>query len=452
MQFLSVHGHLYQPPRENPFTGIIPNEHGAEPFHDWYERICFECYDPLAKLGILEKMSFNLGPTLANWMEQRRPDTYARILQADRVNFDQHGVGNAIAQVYNHTILPLASRRDKITQIRWGMDDFRHRFGREPQAMFLAECAVDTATLEALADCGLQFAILAEWQARGRRLDVTQPYRVKLPNGKSITVCFFHGALGWNVHNPLMGDAENFTRYALPMTLDRPKRTRKEPQLVLSACDAEYFGHHYHGRAQWLREVLLEHAPRSGWTVTFPGLYLAAYPPTEEVELADNTAWSCMHGLERWNGRCACEPSDFEASTPPWKGPLRAAMDALKTQLDAVFEEQVPSGWELRDRYSAVILRRQTPEEFSGGDLKVQRLLESQLLGQWMYTSCAWFFEDPSRIEPKNNLAYAARAIWCVREATGLDLEPAFKTALKAVQSWRTGQTGEQLYEEMLNG
>lgn len=451
MQFLSIHGHLYQPPRENPFTGFIPNELGADPFHDWYERITFECYEPLARLGILDRMSFNLGPTLANWLEQARPETYRRILEADRINFETHGVGNAIAQVYNHTILPFANRRDKLTQIRWGMADFRHRFGREPQAMFLAECAVDLATLDALAECGLEFAILAEWQASGRRLDVTRPYRIKLSGGREITICFFHGALGWNIHNPQMADPETFVRYALPMTVDRPRRTRQEHQLVLSACDAEYFGHHYHGRAQWLWSVLHEHAPAAGWKVTYPGLYLKSYPAEEAIELKENTAWSCMHGLERWNGRCPCEPLDFEAETPPWKAPLRAALDALQVQLDAVFEQHLgPDCWDLRDRYAEVILRQTSPQVFSGGSLARQRLLESQLLGQWMFTSCAWFFEDPSRIEPRNNLAYAARAIWCVREATGVDLEPGFKAALAAVRSWRTGKSGEELYAEML--
>lgn len=447
MQYLSVHGHFYQPPRENPFTGVIPNELGADPFHDWYERISFECYEPMARLGLLDQMSFNLGPTLARWLEKARPETYQRILEADRVNYQRHGVGNALAQVYNHTILPLASQRDKLTQIRWGLADFRHRFGREAQAVFLAECAVDLATLKALVDCGLEFALLAEWQAAEGRLNVTRPYRVRLPGGRALTVCFFHGALGWNIHNPRMADPETFARYALPMTLDRPRRTRGEPQLVLSACDGEYFGHHDHGRIQWLREVLCEQAPREGWKVTFPGLYLQAHPATEELELAENTAWSCMHGLERWNGRCPCEPADFQAETPPWKGPLRDAMDALKVQLDALFEQHAgPRGWQLRDAYSDVLLGLKTQEEFSQGDRVLQLLLESQLLGQWMYTSCGWFFEDPSRIEPLNNLAYAARAIHCAREATGVDLEPAFRAALQAVRSWRTGQSGEELY------
>lgn len=419
----------------------------------------------MAQLGNFDKMSFNVGPTLAAWLETAYPATYERILEADRLNLAQNGVGNAIAQVYNHTILPLANRRDKLTQIRWGLADFRSRFGREADAMFLAECTVDLPTLEALADCGLKFAILAEWQAAGRRVDVTQPYLVRLPNGKSITVFFFNGALAWNMHNGSLGDPENFARYSLPLVIDRPKNFRKEDQFILAASDGEYYGHHYKGRAHWLFQLLSTEVQKYGWQVSYPGLYLRDHPPQEEILIAERTAWSCMHGLSRWEGRCQCEPLDFVASTPGWKGPFRHALNNLAVELNRAFEEGtaglLADPWASREKYSQVILREKSPAEFVRQEigpveaspeelLKVERLLEAQFMRQWMYTSCGWFFEDLSRIEPKNNIAYAARAIRYVKEATGQDLEAAFLRDLGAAVSWRTNQTGAELYQEIL--
>jgi alpha-amylase/alpha-mannosidase (GH57 family) len=444
---------------------LIPQEIGAEPFHDWNERITFECYDPMAQLGNFDKMSFNIGPTLAAWLEQTYPATYERILEADRLNVDQNGVGNAIAQVYNHTILPLANRRDKLTQIRWGLADFRYRFGREAEAMFLAECTVDLATLEALAECGLKFVILAEWQAAGRRVDITQPYLVRLPNDRTITVFFFNGPLSWNLHNPQLGDPENFARYSLPLTVDRPRNFRKDDQFVLAASDGEYYGHHLKGRAHWLGRLLQTEVPRYGWQISYPGLYLRDHPPQEEIIIAERTAWSCFHGLHRWEGRCECEPLDFGAATPGWKQPLRAALDNLAVELDRVFEEAtaglLADPWASRDRYSQVILKQISLQGFTRQEigpaaatpqalLKVERMLEAQFMRQWMYTSCGFFFEDLSRIEPKNNIAYAARAIKYVNEATGLDLESAFLGDLALAPSWRTGQNGAELYGEIL--
>ncbi len=462
---MSVHGHFYQPPRENPFTGVIPQEVGAEPFRNWNERITFECYDPMAWLGNFDKMSFNLGPTLAAWLEQSYPASYQRILEADHANVQANGVGNAIAQVYNHTILPLANRRDKITQILWGLADFRHRFGREAEAMFLAECTVDLDTLDALAECGLRFAILAEWQAAGRRVDTTQPYIVRTPSGRSITVFFFNGALAWNLHNPQLGDAENFARYALPMAVYRPKNFRQEDQLALAASDGEYYGHHYKGRAHWLSDLLNQTAPANGWKITYPSLYLRDHPAQEEIAIAEGTAWSCFHGLSRWNGRCQCEPTDFAASTPAWKGPFRLALDHLAEQIDRVYEAAttglLSDCWATRNRYSEVILRQIAPANFVEREagpqpaeqlLMIGRLLEAQFMRQWMYTSCGFFFEDLSRIEPKNNIAYAARAIRYIRDATGENLEPAFLHDLAAAVSWRTGQNGAQLYAETVTG
>jgi alpha-amylase/alpha-mannosidase (GH57 family) len=461
---LSVHGHFYQPPRENPYTGIIPQEDGAYPFKNWNERITFECYEPMAQLGNFERMSFNLGPTLAAWLETAFPATYERIIEADKKNVERNGVGNAIAQVYNHTILPLADYNDKITQIRWGLADFELRFGRKPAAMWLAECTVDYPTLEALAECGLEYVILAEWQAQGREVDVSQPYLVPLPSGRTITAFFFHGALAWHIHDERLNDPQLFAKYSLPIAWNRAKARRNQAQHVMTACDGEYFGHHFKGRAHWLAEFLNKYAPDAGWKVTYPGLYLRDNPPKETIKIEERTAWSCFHGLNRWASRCECEIEDFKVDTPQWKGGLRTALNSLASRLDEVFVKEtsglLKDAWETRHRYSSVILNQTPLETFVENELganatpenrrKLELLLQSQFMRQWMFTSCAWFFEDLSRIEPKNNIIYASRALGYVRDATGVDLETEFVRDLEASTSWRVGKNGAQLYEEIV--
>jgi len=463
LRYLSIHGHFYQPPRENPFTGEIPQEVGAEPFHDWNERIAFECYEPMAALGNFDKMSFNLGPTLATWLEKARPATYQRILEADQTNVRDNGVGNAIAQTYNHTILPLATRRDKVTQVLWGLADFKHRFGRDSQSLWLAECTVDLETLDVLAECGIRYVILAEWQALRREVDPTQPYLVQTSSGRSLVVFFFNGALSWNMHNPILSDADNFGRYSLPLTVNRPKNFRQEDQLALAASDGEYYGHHFKGHAHFLSDLLSRHAPANGWNITYPGLYLRDHPPVAEIKIAERTAWSCFHGLARWESRCQCEPEDFVATTPPWKGVFRQALDHLSIELDRAYEDGtaglLTDPWATRNRYSEVILGITSLKDFvqhevgreiePGQKQKVAHLLQAQFMGQWMYTSCGWFFEDLSRIEPKNNIAYASRAIDYVKQAGGPALEDNFIKDLAQAQSWRLGQNGAQLYQEI---
>lgn len=464
MQNLSVHGHFYQPPRENPFTGEIPQEDGAYPFKNWNERITYECYTPMAQLGNFERMSFNLGPTLASWLEESSPATYEQILAADRLNFAKHGVGNAIAQVYNHTILPLASYEDKITQIRWGLADFQQRFGRSAQAMFLAECTVNTETLEALAECGLQFVILAEWQAADEQVDVSQPYLVELPNGRSITAFFFKGALAWHIHNAQLSDPQIFARYSLPIAFSRPKARRQQPQHIMTACDGEYFGHHIPCRAHWLARLLQQHAAEEGWNVTYPGLFLRDNPPQRTIKINENSAWSCFHGLQRWESRCECEPEDFAVDVPHWKGPFRQALNNLAAKLDELYINEsagiLAQPWETRHRYSEVILKQSSLADFVRRELanaanpencrKLENLLQAQFMRQWMFTSCGWFFEDLSRIEPRNNIAYAARAISYMKQVVNMDLESSFLSDLEGAVSWRTNQNGAELYASLL--
>jgi Domain of unknown function (DUF3536)/Glycosyl hydrolase family 57 len=473
---LCVHAHFYQPPREHPLTGVIPEEYGAGPYHDFNEKITAECYRPIAELGIAERISFNIGPTLAGWMEHAAPDVYARYLAADAMNVERHGQGNAIAQAYNHTILPLASARDKDTQVAWGIADFRHRFGRAPRGMWLAETAVDLATLDALARHGIAFAILAPWQAAGTdpahtsTLDTTRPYRVALPEGRSIAVFFYDANLSGAAHGntPLTDDARAFARYALPMRLDNLWWGPRGDQLLLAASDGEFYGHHRPGRERWLARLVSEEAPAAGFEVTSPARWLAEHSAEEPIAIRERTAWSCRHGLDRWTGDCDCVRA-WDDGDGFWKTPLRAAFDRLADQLDAAYEraggELLRDVWQARDAYIAVRLGDASWEGFFEAQAaprtaqlsaseraresdRAHDLLEGQYYRQWMYTSCGFFFEDLDRIEPRNNLAYAGKAIRLTERADpgAGGVESAFIGDLEAVRSRRTGRTAAELY------
>ena len=255
---LSIHGHFYQPPREDPITGRIPNEVGAHPYHNWNERIHAECYRPNAELGNFERISFNIGPTLFEWMKKYDPTVHDLIVTQDRVNVQQYGVGNAIAQAYHHTLLPLASREDKVTQIYWGIADFEYRFGRKPQGMWLPETAVDLETLSLLADHGIEFTILAPWQAERDHLDTTEAYRVDLPQGRNITVFFYHSELSSCVSfNPTATANADFFSKDQILTHYLPKKSRSNvPQLLLIASDGELYGHHQQFRDRFLAHLV----------------------------------------------------------------------------------------------------------------------------------------------------------------------------------------------------
>jgi Domain of unknown function (DUF3536)/Glycosyl hydrolase family 57 len=476
---LCVHAHFYQPPRENPLTGTIPEEFGAGPYHDFNEKITAECYRPNAALGNIEHMSFNLGPTLANWMERAAPDVYAMYLAADRANVDRFGAGNAMAQTYNHTILPLDSDRDKQTQIAWGVADFRHRFGRAPRGMWLAETGVDLATLDALARNGIEFAILAPWQAEGTNpshtatLDTTHPYRVALPEGRSIAVFFYDANLSGAAHGAthFTEDAYAFARYALPMRLDNWWWGPRGSQLLMAASDGEFYGHHWPGRERWLAQLLSVEAPAAGFEITYPARWLAEHPAEQPIRIRERTAWSCRHGLDRWVGDCDCvrtrEHSDGDGF---WKTPLRAALDHLARALDATYERAgaplLRDLWAARDAYIAVRLGEQSWDAFFSAQATPQTdalpareracasehardLLEGQYYRQWMYTSCGFFFEDLDRIEPRNILAYAGMAIRLTeRGAPGsAGFESAFLADLEHARSRRSGRTAAELYQ-----
>ncbi len=305
--FLCLHGHFYQPPRENPFTNQIPPEPAATPFANFNEKITVEYYAPNAEAGNFDALNFDLGPTLAAWLEKAHPEVLKRIVEADHRHVARYGVGNAMAQAYNHTILPLATTRDKQTQITWGLSDFRHRYGREATGMWLAETAVDLETLDILAQHGITYTVLAPWQAASP-IDPSEPYRVRLFGGRSITVFFYNAPLSggvsfdWNTTS----NADLFAANYLPGQLQESKREAGQPQLILIATDGELYGHHRPWRDKFLSHLINFGAPAYGFEVCTLERYMRMFPATREAELRLPSAWSCSHGIARWDAGCEC--------------------------------------------------------------------------------------------------------------------------------------------------
>lgn len=456
---LCIHGHFYQPPREDPLTGAIPPEVGAAPYHNWNERIHAECYRSNAALGNFERISFNVGPTLFSWMAEHDPATCRQIVEQDRANVRRFGAGNAMAQSYNHTILPLATYTDKVTQIAWGIADFEHRFGRKPQGMWLPETAVDAETLAIMADRGIMFTLLAPWQANCAALDPSEPYRVALPAGRSITVFFYHQGLSGRVSfDPAMTtNADAFALNDLASQYHGEKLQRGEPHLVLVATDGELYGHHQPFRDLFLSHLLKSSSAQIGIDPTFPARWLHEHTPRRTIAIRDRTSWSCHHGVARWMEDCPCAPSGAR-----WKAPLRRALDRLAAALDHAYADAlrpfIADPWELRHRYIQVMLGEQRADELIGelagrrlpheAVARIQTLLEAQRERQRMFTSCGWFFDDFDRIEPKNNVAYSAQAVRLTRQATGVDLAPAAQAQLRQVVSQRSGLRADQVFAQ----
>lgn len=458
--WLCIHGHFYQPPRENPWLERVEVQDSAAPFHDWNERITAECYDPVGAARILDgagriasivnlysRISFNFGPTLLSWLERHRPETYTAILKADQESVQRFGGhGSALAQAYNHTIMPLARRRDKVTQVKWGIADFVHRFGRHPEGMWLPETAVDLETLEILAEHGIRFTILAPHQARRVRppggqwqrvgaegVDSRRPYLVRLPSGKSLALFFYHGPVARAVaFERLLSSGDAF----LARLLEVAERAPAEDQLVHIATDGETYGHHHRFGEMALAWALQEAERRGLARLTTYGEFLEHHPPTWEVELAENTSWSCAHGVERWRGDCGCRLAG--GTSQAWRGPLRQALEWLRDVADALFEEEgrrlFRDPWAARD--SAVALQTDdTPAARDGflarhcgrplspaESIKALRLLEMQRHGQLMFTSCGWFFDDLAGLEAVQVLLYAARAAELAEQIGGQPL------------------------------
>ena len=460
--YLCLYGHFYQPPREDPFTGIIGAEPGATPYANFNEKITAECYRPNAEAGNFEAISYDLGPTLAAWLENAHPEVYRQIVAADYQHRMRYGVGNALAQAYNHTILPLANSRDKLTQIRWGLSDFRHRYGHDAHGMWLAETATDLECLDLLAQCGITYTVLAPWQA-ATSIDTTEPYLVRLSGGRSITVFFYNAPLSggvsfdWNTTS----NADLFVTSYLPGHLVKSKEEAGEAQIVLIATDGELYGHHKPWRDKFLSHLVQSGAPSYGFEVCTLERYLQMYPATREVELHVPSSWSCGNGVARWDGGCECTEGDSS-----WKGELRRALNNLAERGDQLFEryasEALADPWVARDAYLDLRNGWVTPESFWSQFGKEHRLpentalvertrllLEAQYYQQYSFTSCGFFFEDLDRIEPRNDIAFARRAISLLWQALGIDLQPDFLHDLQNAKSWRTQVTGADLYRQL---
>lgn len=459
-QAFSIHAHFYQPPREDPITGEIPIEPGSVPYKNWNERIHDQCYRPNAVLGNFERISFNIGPTLMDWMCDYDARTTEKIIEQDRWNLERHGIGNAMAQAYNHTILPLASYQDKVTQVRWGIADFIRRFGHSPSGMWLPETAVDQETLQILAENGIRFTILAPWQADTEGvLDTTTPYKVNLPNQQSLAVFFYDQDLSTRISfDPAATvNADNFIRqYLTPKYRNHGSET---PELVLVASDGELYGHHQPFRDKFLAYLMGGAMNQQPIETTYPALWLEQYPPTRSVMIRSNTSWSCHHGVTRWKGACGCTPHG------EWKAPLRQALTEIAALVDEQYllgtQAHVQDPWELRHEYIHVVLGEVKPAELIRSQASqkldaeiiqsIEILLRAQYERQRMFTSCGWFFEDFDRIEPKNNVAYAAQAVYLARQATGVDLSEPVAEDLQRVSSQRSRLRADRVFYRHLH-
>jgi hypothetical protein len=453
-----VHGHFYQPPREDPLSGLVPDEAGAAPYRNWNERIHAECYRPNAVLGNFQKISFNIGPTLFKWMETYDPVTHNAIISQERKNYEQHGVGNGMAQPYNHVILPLANKRDKITQIKWGIADFEHRFGHQPLGMWLPETAVDLETLAYLADNKILFTILAPWQVElsdGQTED--QPYLIELPgNRKPMTVFLYNRNLSTMVSfvSETTRNAEYFVNEGLEPVFTAPNGTHN--RITLIASDGEVYGHHKSFRDKFLSHLLNGALHHSDLEITYPGLWLLNNPPKSFTKLSEYTSWSCHHGVVRWMGECDCTLG------AKWKGPLRWGLEKLAEALDHQYQVYMRRYtrriWQLRNAYIHVLLGQTDLQGLLGNYIgesltrheidKIGMLLAAQYERQRIFTSCGWFFEQFHRIEPQNNIAYAAQAVWLTRQVTGVDLKPQALALLRKVKDQRTGLRGDTVFAE----
>jgi len=454
-----VHGHFYQPSREDPITGEIPQEKGAFPFKNWNELIFKHCYLPNAELGNFKKISFNVGPTLLNWMGNRYPYTMQDIISQDQYNFEKFGVGNAMAQPYHHTILPLAKREDKVTQIYWGIEDFKFRFGHKPNGMWLPETAVDMESLEILADFGVEYTILAPWQADSESLDITQPYWVKLSDTKKIAIFFYHRDLSTQISfNPLTTiNADIFAHNFILPNLHKHENPNK-PKYLLLASDGELYGHHQPFRDKFLAHLMNGTLSNINIRQIFPGLWLKQNPPTEYIKIHDKTSWSCHHGVKRWSTGCDCTPHS------EWKKPLREFVDCVGEIVNDVFvsvlSEKTPNLLEIRLHYIDVLLHKTTEKEFLDQfftenrdhltDMEIIYLLRAQYERQRMFTSCGWFFDDFDRIEPQNIIAYATQALIWTAMVDRVDYFPRIVPILKSIVSRKSGISGFDVFNRYL--
>ena len=493
-RYLCIHSHFYQPPRENPWLEAVELQDSAYPYHDWNERITAECYAPNAASRLLDgsnritkivnnyaRISFNFGPTLLSWLEGNSPGTYQKILDADQesqAHFSGHG--NAIAQAYNHMILPLANRADKYTQVLWGLRDFERRFRRQPEGMWLPETAVDTETLEVMTHLGIRFTVLAQRQSRRARkigsrvwknvqgvIDPSRAYRLRLPSRRVITLFFYDGPISQAVaFEGLLDNGGRFVERLLSGFSD----ARTWPQLMHIATDGETYGHH-HKYGDMALAYALDHIETQNLAkITNYGEFLDLHPPTHEVEIVEKSSWSCIHGIERWRADCGCSSGAHADWNQQWRAPLRQALDWLRDDLTPKFERKAAALLKApglaRNDYVEVLLDR-TPENQerflekharaaerlgsipSEDKVAILKLMELQRHAMLMYTSCGWFFDELSGIETVQVIMYAARAVQLAQELFGDHIEEHFleKLALARSNISQYG-TGADLYRK----
>ena len=463
---LAIHGHFYQPAREDPFSGRMAPDPTAGPHPDWNSRIAAECYGPNAAAGNFGRIGFDLGPTLAMWLRRERPETYAAIIEQGRGP-------RVMAQAFHHSILPLASVRDRRTEIRWGLRDVELRFGQRPEGLWLPETAVDLLTLRIAAEEGLRWTILAPWQAAADDLDTRRPYRVEVGGGRHVLVVFYDGPLSAAVsfEPAATGDARRFAQEAVRarLTTALPDGTAA---LAVVASDGELYGHHQPFRELFLEALTTSPASERDFDITTLGELLADphRPHLPLMAIRDQTSWSCHHGVLRWSGECP------DAADGRWKRPLRAALDRLAAGIDAVSERiagdlGVPL-WAARDAWADVASGFAGPEEVVARILsegagvspgraarmaadrassgRLSTLLAAQRSRLAMFASDAWYWDDPARAETAKALRLAAHAVRLVDGLAGTRLEAALVADLGALRSPATGQDGRALYAAAL--
>ena len=500
-RYICIHGHFYQPPRENPWLETVETQDGASPFHDWNERICAECYAPNGAARVVNAknqitrivnnyahISFNFGPTLLSWLQEYAPRTFRMVVEGEgRSRLRNRGHSSALAQVYNHMILPLANARDKATQIRWGIADYVNSYGSRPEGMWLPETAADNATLEALAANGIHFTILAPHQCKRIRplrkdgdksdgnwtntpdstVDTTRPYLVRFPSGASIAVFFYNGPISRAIaFEGLLNSGDNFVA-----RLKGGFRDSAQPQLVHVATDGESYGHHHkHGDMALAYAMRLLEQDKTVKLINYAA-FLEKFPPEFECEIVENTSWSCAHGVERWRSNCGCN-SGRAGWNQQWRAPLRKALDELRDALIPLTEDHgaklFRDVWAARDAYIQLLLDRsaESADRFLAahaahplnGDERVRalELLEMQRHAQLMYTSCGWFFDDISGIETVQIIAYAARVLQLARQLFGEQaamLEPIFLARMAEARSNDSAAgDGARIYRKCVAG
>jgi alpha-amylase/alpha-mannosidase (GH57 family) len=484
-KYICIHGHFYQPPRENAWLEVIEVQDSAHPYHDWNERINAECYDPNAASRILgqdgvikkitnnyAKISFNFGPTLLSWMELNAKETYEGILEADRESLKYFGGhGSALAQVYNHIIMPLANTRDKETQVIWGIRDFERHFKRRPEGMWLAETAVDYETLEVLAAHHIKFTILAPRQAKAIRkvgdekwtdvnestVNTRKSYLCKLPSGKSIYLFFYEGNISQGIaFNGLLNDGKRFAEN-LVNGIDK---NDTGPQLVHVATDGETYGHH-HKHGEMALAFCLDYIEKDKQANLINyGQFLEKFPTEYEAQIIEDSSWSCVHGVERWRSDCGCNSG--KGYHQKWRAPLREALDWLRDSVEHIFEKEgstvLKNPWHARNEYISVVMNRsdETIQSFlhhhalpNASENRILRILEMQRHAMLMYTSCGWFFDEISGIETIQVMQYACRVVQLASQIGGVDLEPEFIQRLEKAPS-NTQENGAIVYKKLV--